>query len=118
MTREEDYYDFESRYEIDRTDFVCPADLPDETAERAQDTALAVHRLLGLHGFARVDLMLDSGGGLHVLEANPSPGLTGTTLVPQAGEAAGIGFDELVGRILALARPGAGLAEAPQTPGH
>ena len=47
--------------------------------------------------------MLDGGGDLHVLEANPIPGLTETSLLPQAAEAAGIGFDELVGRILELA---------------
>ena len=61
------------------------------------------YRLLGCYGFARVDLMLDGGGDLHVLEANPIPGLTETSLLPQAAEAAGIGFDELVGRILELA---------------
>jgi D-alanine-D-alanine ligase len=99
----EDFYDFESRYEIGRTAFVCPADLPDGATERAHDLALQTHRLLGCYGFARVDLMLDEAGELYVLEANPIPGLTETSLLPQAAEAAGIGFDELVGRILELA---------------
>ena len=99
----DDFYDFESRYEIGRTAFVCPAELPEGATERAQELALATYRLLGLRGFGRVDLMLDGGGGLHVLEANPIPGLTETSLLPQAAEAAGIGFDELVGRILELA---------------
>jgi D-alanine-D-alanine ligase len=99
----EDFYDFESRYEIGRTSFVCPADLPDGATERAHDLALRTHKLLGCYGFARVDLMLDEGGELYVLEANPIPGLTETSLLPQAAEAAGIGFDELVGRILELA---------------
>ena len=73
--------------------------------ERAQELALRDLRLLGCHGFARVDLMLDAGGELTVLEANPIPGLTETSLLPQAAEAAGIAFDELVGRILELATP-------------
>ena len=99
----DDFYDFESRYEIGRTAFVCPADLPDGATERAHDLALRTYRLLGCYGFARVDLMLDPQGELFVLEANPIPGLTETSLLPQAAEAAGIGFDELVGRILELA---------------
>jgi D-alanine-D-alanine ligase len=104
IPRDEDFYDFESRYEIGRTDFVCPADLPGDAAARAQELALRTYRLLGLEGFGRVDLMLDESGDLWVLEANPIPGLTETSLLPQAAEAAGIGFDELVGRILELAQ--------------
>jgi D-alanine-D-alanine ligase len=103
VPREEDFYDFEARYEIGRTEFVCPAELPDRAAERAQELALRSFELLGLSGFARVDLMLDAHGELSVLEANAIPGLTDTSLLPQAAEAAGIGFDELVGRILELA---------------
>jgi len=61
------------------------------------------YRLLGCSAFARVDLMLAAGGELTVLEANPIPGLTETSLLPQAAEAAGMSFDELVGRILDLA---------------
>jgi D-alanine-D-alanine ligase len=104
----DEFYDFEARYEIGRTTFVCPAALPDEVTARAHDLALRTYRLLGCEAFARVDLMLDGAGELTVLEANPIPGLTDTSLLPQAAEAAGIGFDELVGRIVELA-----LAKAP-----
>jgi D-alanine-D-alanine ligase len=103
VPREEEFYDFEARYEIGRTDFVCPADLPDGLTERAQELAVRTYRLLGCSAFARVDLMLDAAGDLSVLEANPIPGLTETSLLPQAAEAAGVSFDELVGRILELA---------------
>jgi D-alanine-D-alanine ligase len=104
VPRDEDFYDFEARYEIGRTDFVCPAELPPETTERAHSIALDVYRLLGLEGFGRVDLMFESDSGeLFVLEANAIPGLTETSLLPQAAEAAGIDFDRLVARILALA---------------
>jgi D-alanine-D-alanine ligase len=103
VPREEDFYDFESRYEIGRTDFLCPAELPDGATERAHELALRAFDLLGLYGFARVDLMLDGAGELYVLEANAIPGLTDTSLLPQAAEAAGVPFDELVGRILELA---------------
>jgi D-alanine-D-alanine ligase len=104
VPREEDFYDFEARYEIGRTQFVCPAELDEPLTARAAELALDTYRLLGLSGFGRVDLMLDSSRGeLFVLEADPIPGLTDTSLLPQAAEAAGIGFDELVERILVAA---------------
>jgi D-alanine-D-alanine ligase len=103
VPRDEEFYDFEARYEIGRTDFVCPAELPAGLTELAATLAVRTYRLLGCSAFARVDLMLDAAGELTVLEANPIPGLTETSLLPQAAEAAGISFDELVSRILELA---------------
>jgi D-alanine-D-alanine ligase len=99
----EGFYDFESRYEIGRTRFVCPAELPDEVAARTQQLAVAAYRALGCSGFGRVDLMLREDGELFVLEANAVPGLTETSLLPQAADAADISFDALVERILAMA---------------
>jgi D-alanine-D-alanine ligase len=104
IPREEEFYNYESRYEIGMTTFVCPAELPEETSERAQRLALDTYTLLGCHGVARVDLMLDADSGeLSVLETNVGPGLTETSLLPLAADAAGIGFDELVERILTSA---------------
>jgi D-alanine-D-alanine ligase len=104
IPREEEFYNYESRYEIGMTTFVCPAELPDETSDRAQRLALDTYTLLGCHGVARVDLMLDADSGeLSVLETNVGPGLTETSLLPLAADAAGIGFDELVERILSSA---------------
>jgi D-alanine-D-alanine ligase len=104
VPQEEDFYDFEARYEIGRTRFVCPAELDDRLTARAGAIALEVYGLLGCAGFARVDLMLEvATDDLYVLEANPIPGLTETSLLPQAADAAGIGFDELVERIVAAA---------------
>ena len=102
---DEPFYDFEARYEIGRTQFVCPAELPDELTARAQELALQVWDLLGCRGFARIDLMLgEDGDELTVLEANAIPGMTETSLLPLAADAAGIGFDELMARIVELAR--------------
>jgi D-alanine-D-alanine ligase len=104
IPREEDFYNYESRYQIGMTTFVCPAELEAPTTLRAQQLALEAYRLLGCHGVARVDLMLDQQSGeLTVLETNSIPGLTETSLLPQAADAAGLGFDELVARILASA---------------
>lgn len=104
VPREEDFYDFSARYTIGRTSFVCPAQLGDALTERAQSLALDVFRLLGCRGFARVDLMLEEEtNDLYVLEANAVPGLTETSLMPLAAEAAGIEFDELISRIVDMA---------------
>jgi D-alanine-D-alanine ligase len=105
VPEQDDFYDFESRYEIGRTRFVCPAELPEEIATRARALAVAVYELLGCRGFGRVDLMLDSESGeLYVLETDTVPGLTETSLLPQAADAAGISFDQLIERILGAAQ--------------
>ena len=101
IPREEEFYNYESRYEIGMTTFVCPAELPDGVAARAQELALATYKLLGCHGVARVDLMLEEATGeLTVLETNVVPGLTETSLLPLAADAAEIWLDLLVQRIL------------------
>ena len=101
--KEEYFFDFDARYEIGKTDYECPADLPPDVTARAHELAVATYRLLGCYGFARVDMMLPAEGEPQVLEAQAIPGLTETSLFPQAAEAAGISFDELVGRLVDLA---------------
>jgi D-alanine-D-alanine ligase len=101
IPREEAFYSYESRYEIGKTTFVCPAELSEEAERRAHELALESYRLLGCHGYARVDLMLAAADEqLQVLEVNVVPGMTETSLLPQAADVAGIGFDELVERML------------------
>ncbi|MGH2956142.1 MAG: D-alanine--D-alanine ligase family protein [Solirubrobacterales bacterium] len=109
IPREEDFFSFEARYEIGRTTYVCPADLPDGEAEEIQSVAARTYETLGCSGFARVDLILGDDGP-QVLEVNAIPGLTDTSLFPMAAEAAGLSFEQTVERIvsLALERPGAG----------
>ena len=97
-----DRYDFEARYEIGRTRFDCPADLEEEDASAVTEAALGAYEALGCAGFSRVDLILAEDGP-QVLEVNAIPGLTDTSLLPQAAEAAGISFEQLVGKILDLA---------------
>jgi D-alanine-D-alanine ligase len=97
-----DRYDFEARYEIGRTRFECPADLTEDEGAAVDEAALGAYRALGCSGFARVDLILDEEGP-QVLEVNAIPGLTDTSLLPQSAEAAGMSFEDLVGRILELA---------------
>jgi D-alanine-D-alanine ligase len=97
-----DRYDFEARYEIGRTTFACPAELGGAEEEAVTRSAVAAYEALGCSGFSRVDLILTEDGP-QVLEVNAIPGLTDTSLLPQAAEAAGISFEALVERILELA---------------
>jgi D-alanine-D-alanine ligase len=103
IPRDADFFNFEARYEIGRTDYVCPAELSDDETSRVQELARGTYEALGCSGFARVDLMLGDDGP-QVLEVNAIPGLTDTSLFPMAAEAAGIDFTQLVERILASAR--------------
>ncbi len=103
LPAEGDRYDFEARYAIGRTRFICPAELSEDEARAVTEAALATYRTLGCTGFARIDLILDGDGRPWVLEANAIPGLTDTSLLPQAAEAAGMSFEQLVERIVALA---------------
>jgi len=97
-----DSYDFEARYEIGRTSFVCPAELDEGEVSAVVAAALGAYEALGCSGFSRVDLIL-AGDGPQVLEVNAIPGLTDTSLLPQAAEAAGMSFEQLVEKILELA---------------
>ena len=82
-------YSFEARYNAGETLFYTPARVSDEVAARAAETALTAHRALGLRHISRVDLIVDGAGTPWFLEANVLPGLTETSLLPQALEAAG-----------------------------
>jgi D-alanine-D-alanine ligase len=82
-------YDYTARYTPGATAFPCPAGLPEEVLGSAEATALAVHRLLGLRDLSRTDAIVTEDGTVHVLEVNVTPGLTETSLLPTAAEAAG-----------------------------
>ena len=108
--KEEDLFNYEARYEIGRTEYVCPAELAGAEAAEVQGTATRAYEALGCTGFARVDLILDADSTPQVLEANAIPGLTDTSLFPMAADAAAISFEDLVARIVDLAVARSGLA--------
>ena len=100
-------YDYESKYTAGRSEYTCPAELPEDITERVSDLGSRAARVLGCRGVVRVDFRLDPGGEAHCLEVNTVPGMTPTSLVPMAAKAAGIEYDQVVQRMLDLA-----LAEA------
>ncbi len=101
------FYDYQAKYTPGLTEFVVPAELDEGTTRRVQDVALRAHRALGCFGYSRVDLRVTPRGEPYVLEVNTLPGMTQTSDLPKAAEAAGIPFDELVERMLetALLKP-------------
>ncbi|MRD73867.1 D-alanine--D-alanine ligase [Rhodocyclus tenuis] len=108
------FYDYEAKYLRDDTRYLCPCGLPPEREAELRAQALVAFRALGGRGWGRVDFLLDvaaSASGdeapkAYFLEANTSPGMTGHSLVPVAARAAGISYNELVLRVLALATTG------------
>jgi D-alanine-D-alanine ligase len=98
------FYSYRAKYTAGATEYLVPAPLTTRQLARTQKLALAAHRALGCRGASRVDFRLDAGGRPRLLEVNTIPGMTETSLLPKAAAVAGIGFDELVGRILADAR--------------
>ncbi len=97
------FFDFDSRYTPGLTEYYCPARLDTEASGRVAETALNAHRALGCANVSRVDIIVDADGVPQVLELNISPGMTETSLLPMAAEAAGMDFKELVRLLIGLA---------------
>lgn len=98
------FYDYEAKYTSGKTEYICPADIGENEAERCRQTATQVLRVLKGRGFPRVDVILDAHGIPQVLEMNTIPGMTPTSLLPMAAREMGLGFDDLVIEILKTAR--------------
>lgn len=98
-----EFYDYESKYAPGGSKHICPAPLSDELTAAAQSCAMAAHRALGCTGVSRTDMIVDEQGKVWVLETNTIPGMTETSLLPDAGRAAGMSFPELCTRLVELA---------------
>ncbi|WP_030163272.1 D-alanine--D-alanine ligase family protein [Spirillospora albida] len=83
-------YDYTARYDAGDTEFVTPARLSPDAAERATDAAVTAHRALGLRDISRTDLIVDASGEVYFLEVNVAPGMTETSLLPRAVSAANL----------------------------
>lgn len=96
------FFDYEAKYKPGASREICPADFDPETTGRAQACACAAHRALGLRGYSRTDMIV-SAGRIYVLETNTIPGMTPTSLLPQAAAKYGLSFSALLDRLLELA---------------
>lgn len=94
------FYDYTAKYESDDTGYFCPCGLSQDVEKTMQNLSLEAFRALECSGWGRVDFIIDEAGSAWFLEVNTAPGMTDHSLVPQAAAEIGIGFDELVWRIL------------------
>jgi D-alanine-D-alanine ligase len=92
-------FDYQSKYQRGGAKEVFPADLDPGESAQLQDFALRAHKVLKLGAYSRIDFRRDPEGSFWCLEANSLPGMTATSLLPQAARAAGIEFPELLKRI-------------------
>ncbi|MEV7974153.1 D-alanine--D-alanine ligase [Cellulomonas sp. NPDC089187] len=93
-------YDYDARYNPGRTEYFAPARLSPEVTERATQAALVAHQTLGLNHLSRTDLIIDADGTPWFLEVNVAPGMTETSLFPQAAEAGGYELPALYRRVV------------------
>jgi D-alanine-D-alanine ligase len=92
-------FDYRSKYQVGGAREVFPADLPIAESDLLRDYALRAHRVLKLGAYSRIDFRRDAEGNFWCLEANSLPGMTATSLLPQAARVAGIDFPTLLQRI-------------------
>ena len=97
-------YDYEAKYESDKTQYHCPSLLDAESEHQLQQDAKRIFDLLCLRGWARIDFLVDQQGRRWFLEANTTPGMTTTSLVPKAAAVYGWDFDRLVAEILSTSQ--------------
>ena len=98
-----EFYDFEAKYTPGGAEHIIPPRLSPRHLGQALEAGKKAHLALGCSGYSRVDLLVNESGLCYVLEVNTLPGMTATSLLPEIAQAAGIGFEELVERILATA---------------
>ena len=98
-----EFYDFEAKY-LDASELQVPAAVSEEVVQRCMALARRAYRAIGCRGLARVDLFLTADGALVVNEINTIPGFTPASMFPRLWAAEGVGYPELVDRLLASAR--------------
>jgi len=96
------FYDYANKYTKGRTEYFCPARLPDEITALIQKYALTAHRSIGRTVYSRIDFLLEKDLNPYCLEINTIPGMTATSLLPKAAAAVGISFPQLCRRIVEL----------------
>ena len=96
-----EFFDYEAKYTAGVTQEICPARIDDEMTQKAQSYAKSAHRALFCSGYSRTDMILKDGE-IYVLETNTIPGMTATSLLPQAAQVAGLSFGRLLDQLIEL----------------
>ncbi|MFP4072115.1 MAG: D-alanine--D-alanine ligase [Desulfovibrionales bacterium] len=109
--RKATYFDYESKYRKGGAEETCPAPLDPSLTRTIQDLALKAHQVLGLKDYSRADFILTKQGPL-LLEVNTLPGMTETSLLPQAAQAAGLNFEALIAELIRLGMAGSNSGNA------
>jgi len=94
------FYDYQAKYESNKTQYHCPSGLPESVEKEIQAIALKAFDALGAEGWGRVDIMLDQQQRPYLIELNTVPGMTDHSLVPMAAKQAGLSFEQLCWLIL------------------
>ena len=95
-----DFYDYDSKYFSNKTEYLCPSDLSDQQEKNIRAIAMKAFNLTGACGWGRADFILDKDKNPYFLEINTVPGMTSHSLVPMSAKAAGMNFEQLVLKIL------------------
>jgi D-alanine-D-alanine ligase len=96
-----EFFDYHAKYVAGASREICPAPIDEAVAARVREYAVAAHRALFLRGYSRTDMIL-SDRGLYILETNTIPGMTATSLMPQAARVAGYSFSAFLNRLIEL----------------
>ncbi|HEV7179755.1 MAG TPA: D-alanine--D-alanine ligase [Candidatus Baltobacteraceae bacterium] len=99
----DEFYTYDAKYEPGGSTHIVPAKIDEDLAARLQMLALSTHRLLGLRDYSRTDFIVSKEGRPHILEVNTLPGLTATSLLPDACASLGISYEALIERLVSYA---------------
>ncbi len=100
------FYDYANKYTAGATEYIVPAIISPKDTETISAMAVEAHKVLGCSGYSRADFRLSPMGEAYILEVNTAPGMTATSLVPKAANAAGVSMSEFVGEIMRMASCG------------
>jgi D-alanine-D-alanine ligase len=94
------FYDYEAKYHANTTQYHCPCGLPVDQEQALQQVSVTASKVVGIKGWARVDVFIDGDGQYQLIEINTVPGMTDHSLVPMAARQAGMDFKALVWQVL------------------
>ncbi len=95
-------YDYECKYTSGMSEYIVPAEIPEDIAKQLQSVSLKAYRMLDCEGYARIDFRLSPENKYFLLEINTLPGMTSLSLVPKMAKADGISFEQLIDKIIQL----------------